>query len=238
MTRSTWTLVAAGALAATVVVWSAAASDVELWHDAPPRDRTEQRVDGEPEPVEVPEVLPEMPDEPAEPGDGPDLSLPIKVVLGIGAVAVLVLIVRWLVRLAGGGRRRRRPPPEIVPLPEVDLADAVDEVADDLHQRLASGTPRNAIVRCWIVLEEAVAATGTGRLASETSAEFTARVIGERSVDATAIGDLAALYREARFSRHSLAEHHRQAAVAAVERLRQQLRATTDAAAAEPAPTP
>ena len=115
----------------------------------------------------------------------------------------------------------------------------VDDLADDLHRRLRGGTPRNAIVQCWIVLEDAVAATGHGRMPSETSAEFTARVIGERAVDATAIGELAALYREARFSRHELDEHHRGAAVEAVERLRRQLRsaaASADAAAATQAP--
>lgn len=232
VTRSTWTLVAAGALASTVVVWSAAASDVELWHEAPPRERSEQQVDVEIDPVEAPEVLPEFPEEPGEPGDGPDLSLVFKIVLGLGAAVLLTLVVLRLLRLGGTGRRTRRQA-AIVPLPEVDLAEVVDDVADDLYRRLASGTPRNAIVECWVVLEDAVAATGRGRRPSETSAEFTARVIGEHSVDATAIGRLAALYREARFSRHELAEDHRAAAVAAVESLRRQLRAPTEEPASE-----
>lgn len=239
MTRSTWTLVAAGALAATVVVWSAAASDVELWHEAPPGQPSQQQVDGEPDQVDDAEVvLPEFPGDRGEPGESPDLSLLVKIVVGLAAFVVLGLIVARLARLRGTGQRRRRPP-DIVPLPEVDLADVVDDVAGDLRRRLSGGTPRNAIVQCWIVLEDAVAATGRGRLPSETSAEFTARVIGERSVDATAIGQLAGLYREARFSQHELHEHHRDAAMQAVERLRQQLRAATQAAndaPAEPAP--
>lgn len=229
MTRSTLTLVAAGALAATVVVWSAAASDVELWHEAPPGEPSRQEIEVEPEPVEAEREPPEFPEAPDDPGEGPDLSWALPVLLAVIAAAVLALILR---NVRFGPRRPKPHDKSIDPLPEIDLADVVDEVADDLHERLARGTPRNAIVECWVILEDAVAAAGRGRRPAETSAEFTARVIGEHSVDATAIDRLAALYREARFSHHELDEDHRDAAVAALESLRRQLRGHVDEPAA------
>lgn len=223
-------LVAAGAVAATLVVWAATASDVALWHDPPPADPAPPP-DAEADPIEI--DLPErpLPEEPAEPGDPPDLSLVMRILLVLVAVGALVLLVRN-VRLAP--RRRREARRAVEPLPDIDLAEAIEEVAEDLHQRLARGTPRNAIVECWVLLEDAVAAAGPGRRPAETSAEFTARVIGEHSVDPVAIDRLAELYREARFSRHELVERHRAEAIGALDALRAQLAAHAEAAVAEP----
>ena len=58
-----------------------------------------------------------------------------------------------------------------------------------------------------------VAATGLPRDPAETSTEFTERVIGTWDVDRLRLGDLAALYREARFSVHELDEAHRDRAI-------------------------
>lgn len=223
-------LVAAGAVAATLVVWGASASDVALWHDPPPADPA-PAPDADLDPVEI--DLPDrpLPEEPAEPGDPPDLSWVFQALLVVMAVAVVVLLVR---NVRFGPRRSRAARRAIEPLPDVDLAEAIEEVAEDLHQRLARGTPRNAIVECWVLLEDAVAAAGPGRRPAETSAEFTARVIGEHSVDPLAIDRLAELYREARFSRHELVERHREEAIAALDALRAQLAAHAQAAVAEP----
>ena len=56
------------------------------------------------------------------------------------------------------------------------------------------------------------------RVSSETSAEYVARVVASGSVNAGPIGELAALYREARFSRHDLGDEHRARAFASLER--------------------
>ena len=76
------------------------------------------------------------------------------------------------------------------------------EAARERLQDLESGEPRNAIVAAWLGLETSAAATGLPRLAAETSTDYTERVIGVWPVDSERLGDLAALYREARFSVH------------------------------------
>ena len=70
---------------------------------------------------------------------------------------------------------------------------------------------------CWIQLESDVAAAGLPRHVSETSSEYTERVIGQSSVDAAPITELAALYREARFSNHVLGHEHRARAARALD---------------------
>ncbi|MEM8904838.1 MAG: DUF4129 domain-containing protein [Actinomycetota bacterium] len=104
-------------------------------------------------------------------------------------------------------------------------------VEDAAAQRaaLAAGSPRNGIVRCWLRLEEEVVGAGIPRDPAETSAEFTERVLTRSAVEPEAIRDLAALYREARFSEHELGEPARLAALDALDRLHRTL-------AARPAP--
>nr|WP_246336281.1 DUF4129 domain-containing protein [Flexivirga oryzae] len=111
------------------------------------------------------------------------------------------------------------------PLPEVDdaLLDAVSEVTRRQQQQLLEGVPSNAIVACWVDLERAVASVGVERRPSETSAELTIRVLDTLDVDRRALRTLGALYREARFSAHSLTEQDRRSAVDALSALHRSL---------------
>lgn len=88
---------------------------------------------------------------------------------------------------------------------------------------LASGTPRNAVVACWIALEEAVAGSGLYQNPSMTSAEFAEEVLEAHTLDEQAIRRLSALYREARFSGHAITEQHRDAAAGALQTLSAEL---------------
>jgi Domain of unknown function (DUF4129) len=123
-------------------------------------------------------------------------------ILGCLAVSALVRIAirdRWL-------RPQRRPAVQFDVLPEERVAKAL---ADDSAARLVAvgeGAVRNGIVRCWARLEDAVAEAGLPRAQHETSAEFTVRVLHALDLDPHAIGELARLYREARFSEHELHE--------------------------------
>ena len=58
-------------------------------------------------------------------------------------------------------------------------------------------------------LEAEVAAAGLRQDSSRTSTEVVATVLREYDVDEAALRDLAALFREARFSAHELTEAHR-----------------------------
>ena len=144
------------------------------------------------------------------------------------AAVVVVAIVRaargWRGLRLRPGRPRRATGP-IDALPEVPATTADLEVdVDAARAVLAHGTPRNAIVACWMRLEHDAAAAGLVRATAETSAEFVERVVATASVDPAPIGELAALYREARFSRHDLDDGHRARAVAALDRVALALR--------------
>ena len=132
-------------------------------------------------------------------------------ILLVGTVLVLLVVfVRLLIALA------RRPhvtvhqePTFAIPLVPTELLEAARERLRDLE----TGEPRNAIVAAWLDLESSAAATGMPRLPAETSTEYTERVITVWPVDRERLADLAALYREARFSVHDLGEAHRARAI-------------------------
>lgn len=186
--------------------------------------------------VTASEFTPDSPDR-ADPGSA--RPIPAWIVITLAAIVSIVGLayaamiavtgwrhrprLRWHARLRGTGQLDALP----------DVAAAVTDEAEAQRAELLAGEPRNAIVRCWLRLEHDVASVGLVRHPSDTSAEFTERVLARYSVDGEAIGALAALYREARFSRHELGETSRQAALDALERLHHDLgEVHTDAAPA------
>jgi hypothetical protein len=139
------------------------------------------------------------------------------------AFAIIVLTFAWRHRPNLRVRRPRRP--EAVEFDALDdMADAISADADAQRSALQRGAPRNAIVECWLRLEATVVDAGVARYPSDTSAEFTQRALATVSVDPAAIADLAALYREARFSSHPMDEESRRAAIAALEAVHEGLR--------------
>ena len=141
------------------------------------------------------------------------------VLLTVLAVTMAVRIVRagmWPRPGRSGPREgRHREVTALLEVPERDLAVDVDAA----RVALVRGSPRNAIVACWMQLERDAAAAGLPRAAAETSAEYVERVVSTSSVDPAPIRELAALYREARFSRHELRDDHRTQALAALNRV-------------------
>ena len=137
--------------------------------------------------------------------------------------AIIVLTLAWRHRPDLRLRRPRRPSAvEFDALDDVAAAITADATAQ--RSALQRGAPRNAIVECWLLLEAAVVDVGVQRDPSDTSAEFTQRVLATVSVDPTAIADLAALYREARFSDHPMNEASRRAAIEALDAVHDGLR--------------
>jgi hypothetical protein len=106
----------------------------------------------------------------------------------------------------------------MAPLPEVDEQGPRIDLAS-ARAALVAGSPRNAIVACWMQLEREASDAGLARLAPETPTEYVERVIASTSVDPAPIGELAALYREARFSDHDLPDDHRARALVALDRV-------------------
>lgn len=147
------------------------------------------------------------------------------VLMVIFAVALLMIIVSR----ARERRRRRRmtadlaEPIDVDELTDSELSASLAATVAARLAEMAAGSPRNAIVRCWMELEEAVAEAGLDRNPALTAAEFTREVLGRLAVDRGAITVLSDLYREARFSEHDLTEEHRARATAALLALQDQL---------------
>ncbi|WP_256795455.1 DUF4129 domain-containing protein [Terrabacter sp. Ter38] len=142
----------------------------------------------------------------------PVLVTLVQIVLVLAALVVLVVLAQLVRSLL-----RRRPHLELHEEPDFAIPLVPTELLEEARDRLRgleSGEPRNAIVAAWLGLETSAAATGLPRLPAETSTEYTERVIGVWPVDSARLGDLAALYREARFSVHDLGERHRDRAIA------------------------
>ncbi len=99
------------------------------------------------------------------------------------------------------------------------MAEAIAADASGQRAALLEGTPRNAIVACWHRFEQQARSIGLAREPWETSSEFTLRLLDLVAAEPEAVAELAALYREARFSDHELSEATRQRASAALDRI-------------------
>jgi len=147
-------------------------------------------------------------------------------IVGVLIILATVLAFPVMVRFARPRWRRRRRfarAGDVVALPEPEENELTVDVAA-ARAALATGEPRDAIVACWMQLEHDAAAAGLARSEAETSAEYAERVVALSSVDPKPIGELAALYREARFSRHDLGDDHRSRAFTALDRVAAALR--------------
>src|SRR6476469_9226755 len=144
-------------------------------------------------------------------------------------VVIAALVVLWSLWQMWRDRDRVRRSVPAVPAfePVPDVQEALTATASAQLAGLAEGSPRNAIVACWVALEE-----------TETAAEFTARVIEAHAVDPRAIAALSALFREARFSAHDLGEDARVRAAAALTTLHEDLSRRRDVVSSGPGGMP
>ena len=229
--------------------WAAAAGVVALGLVAvvtasAPVDVVSQPVSGSAHPIQLstpPAVATPTPTASASNGLPPLDSLPTLPPILIAVIQLVVaVLVAWILALLARYAWRsfprvstravtRRP---LTPLPAVP--DELVESADGRLARLQEGSPRNAIVACWVDLEDAAAAAGLPRRPYETSAEYTVRVLRTWDIAPDAMGALAELYREARYSHHPLTEAHRQRAVERLTAVHDDLRRV----AGDPVPVP
>lgn len=149
------------------------------------------------------------------PGVPWDLILALLVTL-----TVLALLARLVLRLAGEGRPEPEPDEDGVE----ELEALVSATSAEQRRRAArEEDPRNAVVACWVALEEAAAGSGLPRDPAETSLEFTSRVLARWQVRPSPLSELAGLYREARFSRHPVTEEQRERALATLALIHEDL---------------
>jgi hypothetical protein len=123
-------------------------------------------------------------------------------ILAVGAA--IVLLVRWAVRLlrAAEARSADRTPDDDTPATLAPLAAvrrAVRKASDVLTRPVPPGQERDAVIRCWLALEDAAAQAGTARLPAQTPSEFTVTLLAEHDADEAATAQLLRLYHRARF---------------------------------------
>ncbi|MEH0843471.1 DUF4129 domain-containing protein [Micromonospora sp. CPCC 205711] len=92
--------------------------------------------------------------------------------------------------------------------------------------------PRTAVIACWVRLEEAATEVGVPRRTGDTPTDLVGRLLrGDPSAGVPAIASadvldgFAHVYREARYATHTVDEHMRDQARAALRRLRGELTA-------------
>ncbi|MDQ2837104.1 MAG: DUF4129 domain-containing protein [Actinomycetota bacterium] len=158
----------------------------------------------------------------------PHLHIPWWLVAGIGQaalVAVVLLVVLFLARVVprlGHAKPVPKLPEPPTPAPELDeqAAEQVVDIFDSARLRLRRGHTRDAIIACWLRLEELADQACTPKRASETSTELVARWSATLSLSIAPLTELAALYREARFSSHDMSAGDSERARQALELLR------------------
>jgi hypothetical protein len=162
------------------------------------------------------------------PGSGHG-TLPMATILLVAAgliglllvVGLTLLLVRWL--------RGRGVPQEIggAPLPaneDEQDGSALNEAVLAGREAL-EGEARAAIIACYAAMEESLAAAGVPRLESDSPADLLTRAADHGTMDGPAPGQLAALFREARYSTHPMDAAHLGRARAALDEIAAQLAA-------------
>jgi hypothetical protein len=148
------------------------------------------------------------------------------VVVGLVTLALVVGVVYLIRRYVRIKVSPRRPRPvletESEPAPAAEelhaaVSAGIEELADD------SADPRRAVIGCWLRLEAAAAAAGTGREAHETPADLVERVLTAHEVDPEPLRLLVALYRQARYAPDVVDETMRDTARATLTRLQSEL---------------
>jgi hypothetical protein len=89
------------------------------------------------------------------------------------------------------------------------VADELRLLSVDLD---ADVDPREAVIACYVRMENALAQAGTPRAATDTPLELMARALGAFDVPRADVRRLTALFTEARFSSHPVTDEMRAAA--------------------------
>lgn len=155
------------------------------------------------------------------PTDATDLGEWLHEVLTFALMAAGLLVLVGLLRGLALWLARRLPDEQLVvhlePPPDLEAGREALRGDQERHEAaLAQPDVRNGIVACWVLLEEAAAASGVPRAPAETATEFVVRFLHALDVDPRPVAALAHLFHEARFSTHDLGPDARARAEAAL----------------------
>lgn len=149
----------------------------------------------------------------------------------LAGAALLVWLLRRLVevlsRLRPPPMPRRRPADEVT----VEVVRSLHEAADLAAHEAESAPPGragDAVVACWVLLEDAAARAGTPRGVANTPTEFTADLLTEHQPDQDAVATLLRLYHRARFGSQPMPDEAAREAGDALRRIAAGLAMATD----------
>lgn len=149
---------------------------------------------------------------------------PVIVALSALGLVLLVLVVWVMVRM----RSLARPAPVVAGEASEDELTAAQARAalDEARTPLSTVVDvQDAVIAAWLVLERSLAESGVPRRPSATTLEFVVEVLATFELDRAALDRLSGLYRRALFDPEPLAEGDRTAAMAALDRLTEDLEA-------------
>jgi hypothetical protein len=146
----------------------------------------------------------------------------MRVIIALVVIAVVVVLARAVLDWLAARRLVVEDEVGVEVLPEELL-----EQARESEQLLSRGTPANAVVAAWVRLEDAVRGAGLRDDDSRTPTELVTSVIRGLGVRQAPLDQLAALYREARFSRHAVSEEARARAGEVLREIQVDLRHVT-----------
>jgi hypothetical protein len=140
---------------------------------------------------------------PAVAAAGQEYDRVLQVLLALVVVAAIGTIVVLGLRLRARARAEREPDAEGGdPAPGLSPAEqagrAVRSGLDDLDAQ--GSDPRGVVIGCWLALERAAAAAGLPRRDSDSPTDLATRLLAGADVPAPTLGDLAVLYRAARYA--------------------------------------
>lgn len=140
---------------------------------------------------------------------------------------LVVLLIVLVIRLVPGFRIPDPPPDEpSLPTAGLDGQRLGEQAGRTVQQALAGlrrGEREQAIIDCWLRLQELVSATGYPPAESQTSSELVANWQRVLPFSRPPLEELAELYREARFSSHRMSAESLNRATAALNRLHAEL---------------
>ncbi|HEY4621670.1 MAG TPA: DUF4129 domain-containing protein [Gaiellaceae bacterium] len=138
---------------------------------------------------------------------------PVLVILGVAALGVAAALL---------AARRRASALEDTDLVAETLADVLDDTLEDLRRE---ADPRRAVIAAYARLERALTAHGFPRRRAETQQEYVARILDDLYVDRRSVRRLTDLFTQAKFSQHDVDVGMKEEAIAALEQVRDELRA-------------
>jgi hypothetical protein len=144
-----------------------------------------------------------------------------QIVLAAAVLLLVFLLVKVVPQIRRRSRRPKSTPPAVfAPDDGRQLGEQVSMTVEHALAGLRRGDREQAIIACWLRLQDIVESAGYPPAASQTSSELVARWQQGLPLSRPALTELAELYREARFSSHRMSAESLQRASSALGRLR------------------